>query len=421
MRGFGGLIIIAAFVLFLFEGWRESDELSRGLLLLGHTLALTLAGLASGHWLHENKGARLFIALALAAVPVNVAFLGGLLYPFLTWDAPNQLSVSATASAWLQSPGHLALGPVLLLSVGSLVVLALSVWLGLRIMARSSVWALSGLYWLTNAALLLPTRATPVISLLLLGLTLTLGLFSLHLRRRDPTLATAEGRFARALLLLPLLILAGRSLWLYAPDALFVTTLSLLGYLALRFTLAAMDADHRGRGLLEILTLAMAMLVAALISTTLLPAWPIADVVLLPLSAVILGTLLLDLSQLNAPRGHSYQSAAALLLSISLLLDMALFGGFALAVVTLSVGLAALLFGYASRARLLFATGLITALAALLHLASEALAQFSLGGWSALVLLGIGIIITGSAFERYGERLKTGLSTWRAHFAPPTA
>ena len=415
LRGFGGLIIVAAFVLFLFEGWRESDDLSRGLLLIGHTLALTLAGLASGHWLHENKGARLFIALALAAVPVNVAFVGGLIYPFLTWDASG--SLSAAASVWTQSQGRLAMGPALLLSVGSLLALALSVWLGLRIMARQSVAALSGLYLLANAALLIPTRADVVVSLMLVGLTLTLGLFSLRLRQRDPTLATVEGRFARALLMLPLLILAGRSLWLYAPDALFLTTLSLLGYLALRFTLAAMAPASQWRGLIETLAVIMALFVTTLASGALLPAWPIAEGVHLPLAAGIFATMLLDLSQLSERRRRGYQSTAALLLSLSLLIDLALFGGFALAVVTLVGGLAALGFGYAIRARLLFAIGVMTALSALTTLATDALSHFSLGGWSALVLLGIGIIITGSALERHGERLKTGLAGWRAHFA----
>ncbi|MBK5968473.1 MULTISPECIES: hypothetical protein [Thiorhodovibrio] len=415
LRSLGGLVIVAAFVLYLFEGWRDSDDLSRSLLLLGHTLALTLAGLASGHWLRENKGARLFIALALAAVPVNFAFLGGLTYPFLSWDAPA--GMAAAASIWTQSQGHLAMGPALLLSGASLLVLVLSVWLGFRVMARDSVAGLSGLYLLSNAALLIPTRSDAMISALLVGLALTLGLLGLQLRRRDPALATAEGRFARAVLLLPLLILGGRSLWLYAPDTLFVTTLSLLGYLALRFLLVSMAPGSAWRGLVEALAVAMAVMVTALAGASLLPAWSLAEVVYLPLSAAILGALLLDLSRLTGSRSCGYQSTAVMLMSLSLLLDLGIHGGFGLALVALLAGVAALGFGYVIKGRLLFATGLITALAALATLATEALEHFSLGGWSALVLLGIAIIIAGSALERHGERLKTGLSGWRAHFA----
>lgn len=417
LRGLGGLVIIAAFMLYLFEGWRDSNDLSRGLLLLGHTVALTLAGLASGHWLHENKGARLFIALALAAVPVNVAFLGGLTYPLLSWDAPGD--VTAAASVWTQSQGQLATGSVLLLGGASLLVLVASVWLGFRVMARESVAGLSGLYLLSNAALLVPTRADAPVSALLVGLALTLGVLGAHLRRRDPTLATAEGRFARAVLLLPLLILGGRSLWLYAPDTLFLTSLSLLGYLALRFLLTTMAPASSWRGLVEVLAVAMALLVTLMAGASLASAWSLAEVFYLPLSAVILGALLLDLSRLPGPRGRGYQSAAVLLITLSLLLDLGIHGGLGLALVALIAGVIALGFGYAIKGRLLFATGLITAIAALATLGMEALDHFSLGGWSALVLLGIGIIIAGSLLERHGERLRMGLAGWRAHFAQP--
>jgi hypothetical protein len=417
LRGLGGLVIVAAFLLYLFEGWRDSDDLSRGLLLLGHTLALTLAGLASGHWLHENKGARLFIALALAAVPVNFAFLGGLTYPFLSWDAPG--SLTAAASLWTQSQGRLTVAPTLLLTGASLLVLLFSVWLGFRVMARDSVAALSGLYLLSNAALLVPTRAETAISALLIGLALTLGLLGHRLRQRDPALATAEGRFARAVLLLPLLILGGRSLWLYAPDTLFLTALSLLGYLALRFLLTAMAPGSTWRGLIELLALVMAMMVTTLASRALLPLWSPAEELDLPLTAAMLAAMLFDLSRLPGPRARGYQSTAVLFICLSLLLDLAIHGGLALALVTLCVGVITLVFGYGSKARLPFATGLITAIVALAILAMDALDHFSLGGWSALVLLGIGIILTGSALERHGERLKNGLAGWRAHFTGP--
>lgn len=415
LRGLGGLIIVAAFVLYLFEGWRESDDLSRALLLLGHTLALTLAGLASGHWLHENKGARLFIALALAAVPVNVAFLGGLTYPVLSGDgATDQLS--AATSIWLQSQGRLTLGPALALSAGSLFVLTLSVWLGFRVMARHSVAGLTGLYLVGNAALLVPTRGEAMISVLLVGLTVMLALFSPRLRRRDPALATPEGRLARTVLVLPVLILAGRSLWLYAPDLLFLTTLSLLGYLALRFTLITLGSEHPGRGWVETLALTLAVMVTGLASGALHSVWPLADEVQWPLRAALLAIALLDLAQITPRRAVGYHSTAVIMIDLSVLLDLVLYAGFTLALLALVVGIATLGFGYRQRSRASFGVGVITTLAGLSILADEALAQFSLGSWSALVVLGIGMIIVGSALERCGERLKTDLAGWRAHF-----
>ena len=234
LRGLGGLVIVAAFVIFLFKGWQEGDQLTRCLLLIGHTLVLSLAGFASGHLLHEGKGARLFIALALAAVPVNFDFLGSMTYDQLTWD-PD--AISGMATGFLSSAGSgepLSATTALTLTAVAVPVLGAAIWIGFLVMARRSAWPLTGLYLLANAGLLIPTRDNAAISLILLALGVTLAMSVVRLRRQDQTLATGEGVFARAALALPLLVIAGRSVWLYAPGELFFTTLSLIGYLALR-------------------------------------------------------------------------------------------------------------------------------------------------------------------------------------------
>ncbi|WP_156100022.1 hypothetical protein [Nitrosococcus oceani] len=71
-----------------------------------------------GHWLRENKGARLLLLLALVSVPVNFAILGAFIYSashvsevtypvFATWQAEGLMAtpifmcgaiVSASAS-----------------------------------------------------------------------------------------------------------------------------------------------------------------------------------------------------------------------------------------------------------------------------------------------------------------------------------
>ena len=48
LRGLGAAVVVGAFVLYLFQGWRGGDDLTRALLLLGHTLALTAAGFGLG-------------------------------------------------------------------------------------------------------------------------------------------------------------------------------------------------------------------------------------------------------------------------------------------------------------------------------------------------------------------------------------
>lgn len=414
LRGLGGLVIVAAFVMYLFQGWRDGDDLTRSLLLLSHTAILTLAGFACGHLLHESKGARLFIALALAAVPVNFAFLGGLSYEQLTWDAHSALS--AADSFWTAGGHAMAPGSALLLTGASALGLALAVWLGFLIMARRSAGPLTGLYLLANVALLVPTRASATISVLLLGLTVVIGLLGHSLRRRDPSLATPEGVFARAVLVLPLLVLGGRSLWLYAPDALFFTTLSLIAYLGLRLTVTASASDSRWRGALETLALLLAGLTSALAFGSLIDAAAVPEVLAVPLSAAVLAGLMVDLSTSGSRWSLQYRGAAAMTLALAIALNLAAFGGFANALLSLAAGIATLAYGYASKGRFVFSMGLITALSGLGFAAHDALSTFTIGGWSALVLLGIATIVAGSLVERHGARIKAGLLQWHRHF-----
>jgi hypothetical protein len=414
LRILGGLVIVAAFVMYLFQGWREGDDLTRSLLLLGHTVVLTLAGLASGSLLREAKGARLFIALALAVVPVNFAFLGGLTYEHLTWDAQ---SVAQTAdSLWVTSAGRMEAAMALAVTAVSLLILALSVQLGFRIMTRRSAWPLTGLYLAANAVLLIPTRADLVISVTLLGLGGIMAARAMRLRRLDPSLATPEGVLARALLVLPLLVLGGRSVWLYAPDTLFFTVLSLSGYLALRLAAAATARDGSWRGALEACALLLAALGTYLALDGLLGAHSLPDVAKAPLAAAIFAALLVDLSSLRSRWSSAYRGAAALVMALAMLLNLAAFGGFGNALVSLSIGVVILIYGYQARARFIFGVGFLTALTGLGVAGHDALSTFSVGGWSALVLLGITIIVAGSVIERYGAGMRAAFTRWNRHF-----
>lgn len=289
LRGLGALVVVGAFVLYLFQGWRGGDDLTRTLLLLGHTVALTLAGFALGHWLREPRGARPFIALALAAMPVSFAFLGGLLYNHVGTVMPDP----AAAGFWRSAPdGALALGPVLLLTVAASAVLWLAIGIGFLVLARRSAWRLTALYLLANLALLVPVREGLGVPVLVLGLALLLAIGAAQLRRADASLATAEGLFARLVLALPLLLMAGRSLWLYAPDALLFAVLALLGYGALRL---AIDAGARWPQALETAAAGMATLAAGCVLLALSPVHGLADAAKLPIAALVLAGLLLDL------------------------------------------------------------------------------------------------------------------------------
>jgi len=418
LRGIGALVVVGAFLMYLFQGWRDGDQLTRTLILLAHTGVLTLAGFAAGHWLRETKGARLFIGLALVAVPVDFAFLGGITYGHLTWDPVGTASVASAWGPvlWEAQPGTaLDPGSALGLAAAAVVALAIAIQLGFLVMARRSSWSLTGLYLLANGTLLIPTRSQGVISASLLVLAVTLILLSQGLRRRDPSLATPEGVFARAVLVLPLLVLGGRSIWLYAPDQVFVTSLAVLGYLGLRLALRSTD---RGRGLLEWSAVLLAGLSAVLALSMLGGLHGVSDIWVLPLSAALLAGLLVDLSFVVPVHAGRYRNAAALVIALAMSANLAGLGGAGNAVACIALGLAGTVWGYLSRLRAVFAVGLLTALGGLGVGGRLALAGFTIGGWTAAVLAGIATIAAGSVVERYGERIKTGVVRWNRHFEP---
>ena len=415
LRGLGGFVIVAAFLMYLFRGWRDGDDLTRCILLIAHTGVLTLAGFALGHLVHEAKGARLFIALALAAVPVNFAFLGSITYDHLTWDGRQVVSTALTS--WLPATtGSLTAEQAMLLAGGALVILALAIWIGFLVMARRSAVPLTGLYLLANGALLVPTRDGTTVSALLLALAVLLTWLRVRLRRHDPSLATPEGVYARGILALPLLILVGRSLWLYAPDELFFLSLCLAGYLGLRQAAGAGVADSRGAWLIEPAAVLLASSSGLLVFAAVVDLGSIAEALKLPLAGAVFAGLMIDLSTRSLRRGGLYRGLAAGVGALIMVLNLFIVTSFAAALASLAVGIATLTYGYAARSRLVFALGMIAALAGLGVAVQKALATFTIGGWSGLVLLGVVTIVAGSMLERHGDALKAALGRWHHHF-----
>jgi len=414
LRGIGAVLIVAAFVTILFQGWREGDALTRGTLLLAQTLALTLAGFSSGHLLHEPRGARLFIALALAVVPVAFAFVGAVTYPHLVVHpvAPSGLA----PSDWVTSGTAMGAQAALVFTAVATALLALAVRIGFLVMARRSSGVLTMLYLAANLALLVPSRAEAVIAPMLLALALLLGAAVVRLQRRDATLATAEGLFARLVLALPLLVMAGRSLWLYAPDQVFFTSLALLGYLGSRLALAGLAPGKRGGRLIEAAAVLSAGLTAWFAFLTLAELYWLAEPVSLPAAAGLLGLLLVDVSRLGSPRTEVYRTAAATLMAVAMMLDLVLHGGIALASMTLAVGIAVLAYGYMARRGTVFAAGILCALFGLLVTVHTTMVSSSIAGWTILVLVGIATIVAGSALERCGFRAKTAAEHWSRRF-----
>ncbi|HBD11787.1 MAG TPA: hypothetical protein DCZ13_06540, partial [Porticoccaceae bacterium] len=98
------------------------------------------------------------------------------------------------------------------------------------------------MFLIVNAALLLPLRDPVWIGALATIIAVVNLYFCRVITQNDIVAKTREGAIALALQMLPVLVLLGRNMWLYAADELMLSVLAATIYLALRQ--ASLYANH---------------------------------------------------------------------------------------------------------------------------------------------------------------------------------
>ncbi|HAJ92026.1 MAG TPA: hypothetical protein DCO71_05330 [Gammaproteobacteria bacterium] len=410
LRGFGAAVLVASVSIFLFQGWESGNDVYRYLLLLAHTAGLAFLGVVSSHWIRESKGARLLLILALASVPANFAILGGFVYSqwaldginvvyphFVTWRAGDPATALITAGI-------------------ALLVLAPVIWFGFMVLSRGSAGRFTALYLLTNAALLVPLRATDLTGWLALALTLLVLMQNTHAKRVDAGLKTPEGVIARGLQLLPLGVMLGRGLWLYAADAFVFTVMSVMVFLVLRHVTLQLDGRLRTRAFLERLSILPATATGFGVAYLASNAFPGVSEVYLPVFTFTVAALVLEISLRTGTGGAGYRRLATGVLTSGLLANLVIFGGVIMAALCLMLGLLVIVYGYMVEQRVVFVLGGLTLLVGLGYQVQYAIQIFDLGSWASLAALGVSAILIGSAIERHGSRIKIRLAHWGERF-----
>ncbi len=402
LRVVGAAVVVAAISALLFQDWERGDDLQRYLMLLAHTVMLGVTGFAIGHFLNETKGARTFVMLAVASIPVNFAILGALGYSHFGGGAVHDLPALATWNA----AGH---SMTLLITLVAPVALGTVALIGFLVLARRSAPRLTLLYLTLNAMLLLPTRDPGLIGALFFGAVALAGWQVRRLTNADVGLRTAEGFMARLVQFAPAAILLGRNLWLYSADA-FLYGASALGLYTL-VRLAALGLAPLWRRRLETLSLVPAMAAAWGLAATVSQ---LANPLFLPVAAVLFAAMAVELS-LHAVAGHArYRRMAAFALGGGLMLNLLLHGGGLNGLLCLASGVGVFAYGYGVRQRSVLVLGTITALVGLVEQSSRLAVMVDFAAWEALAGIGVTTIMVASLMERYGARLKARLSEWNS-------
>lgn len=406
LRILGAAALIVAMYSFLVRGWQSGNDVSRYLMMLGHTSLLAAIGLASGHWLKEGKGARLLLTLALVSIPANFAILGAFIYSQTT---AIDVTYYPQYVAWAVD----SLPTALLTTGGALLVLLPVILLGFTVLARGLAFRLSALFLISNLTLLLPLREPQSIAILVSVITLGVLWFSRHVAHNQTSAKTHEGMTALGLQLLPIGVLLGRTLWLYAFDLLLAAVLAATLFFTLRQISLYLKPGSTLRNLLDGLSLAPALSLLPLLSHALQQTSIFADAWVYPLGTMASALLIYDISQRSERYAALYLRLSLLILLAGMIGNLFWFPGVLAAMACVSVGGALTIYGYRVQKLSLFVSGVVLFLAGLVHQFIDLIRHFDLGSWASLAVFGMVSIVFASVLESQSGKIRLRFEAWR--------
>jgi len=195
----------------------EQDSIERFYSFLAFTALLAACGFLCGLRYKEDKGARTFLGVSLAFLPPLFLQLGGLVY-FLVAGIP----LGIPEMFILHAPNWGTVGLALGIAIPLTLLIAFG---GFSALARPRAKVLTLFFAAGLGALLAPTRVVDVVALLVLVSGVMMFAFTSLIGRKDAVFRTFEGQSAMALAALPVVLLCGRTLFLYGPTPLFGSAL----------------------------------------------------------------------------------------------------------------------------------------------------------------------------------------------------
>lgn len=408
LRLLGVSVLLGAFSVLLFQDWAGGADLDRFASLLGFTTLLVVMGVSCSRWLKENTGARLFVGLAGIAVVVNAAIAGALFLAefnaaFFTTELPR-------FALWASGDTNLT---VLAVGLSVMVLVPVSA-LVLRVLARHSAVALGKLFALTNALLLLPIRDANVIVPLTLVVAVWMMPRIITMQHDDPALVTHEGRFACALVGLPLGLMLARTLCFYAPGWFAIGVMALGVFLTCRFLDTVISDGHFARLYLNVVAGFAALTAAYASGVFVASTTATVSTLALPAFALVLSTLMFDLSQRCGCWSGALRWVASLSFSLAMGLNLLVHDSFITGFVAIIAGLMLFVFGFAGKYKAACLAGFVTAIVGLLSQLKALTLWLSFGHWGVLAVAGVAIVLLGSVIERHGVAIATAVSArWR--------
>lgn len=411
LRFLGGTILIASAATFMVQEWSDLTHVMRYFSFLVFTLILSGAGFFCGLRLKEDKGARTFLALSAAVIPVHFCQLGALIYScfpettvaypaWLLWKAP-----STAAAFGVTAVGLAFLAPIAFIAFSSL--------------ARSEALRLTGFYLAANSLLLVPTRLPDTVSLVALALFALVAHFEISYGMKINVLKTREGVFTRIMMWVPLALMALRTLNLYNSSLLFLSVSAACFATFLFIMVPAYVKSEAFAFSAQLASTVPAFFAVALAALGLVDARVIGINSLLP-CVVLPYSLVLAGMSLEARRGRAgFRTAAATIASCGMIMELALCPGMLSAFLCLTVGTLVTAYGFTVEKRSSFFSGLICFALGILYYVKSAVQLYSFSPWLLLAILGMAVVFASSFLERNNaylvrraQELRKRIASW---------
>lgn len=398
LRKAGAIAVLASFATFLMKGWAGSNDSMKYLMLLSSTVGISAIAMVIANYLKESEGPRLLLSLALVAVPVNFAVLGAFLFyataQHTGHDYPGY--VAWTIESLPMAVTYIAAGIALLIPIA---------FLGFRTLARDLSVNLTALFALSNILLLLPVRESSIVA----GIALVLGAATMWITTKtsadEITAKTKEGRLAILVQFVPIGILIGRTLWLYATEAVAILVAALLTFVLLR-QIASLCKDIPWlRSIINFLSLVPVMISGAFF-TDLLHSFGSNDALHVFFGMTLVAAMTYEVSIREVTYRNLLRRSILWLYTLGTALVLFLDGGVLVTMATIGMAMTIGFFAYQREERALTLTAVVLGLTSTFDLGMQAFYYFNMGSWIAMLLSGVAAICVASAIDSHGDRLK---------------
>ena len=410
LRGLGAAAVLLSLYGFLMKGWEGSDDLIRYLMLLGHTVALAVIGLASGHWLKEGKGARILLILSLVSVVANFSILGSFLYA----EYGNPLADTFVSSMrWSLDSQSLvilmtAIVPVFMIPI---------VIVGFRVLSRGMTKSMTTLFLMSSAVLLLPMRDPLLVSFVALMLGCYTLFFNMKAKRQRTEAKTHEGMIALMLQFVPIATLLARNIWLYDARDVLLASAYIMGFIALRQLSVFVDRKSSIAFLSEMTSAVLAIL-AGMFTLNALGNYMQHSEIAVVIATLVVSGMLYELSIRAYAFGSFYRVLASFIAAIMLIFNAATTDGIfipELAVLAVGAGMVAMSYSY--KQRLILALGILMLSVGITDLVAGFWVAFDMNAWVVCALVGVAAIVIGSALETKGDLIKKKMTAYKEKYS----